>query len=67
MKIVISPEESRLSIKGVSKTMKNEAKKGGFPGMLLGALGASFLVNLLKGKGKVGAGKGTVIAGQNFY
>ena len=56
MKIVTSPEESRLSIKGVSKTMKNEAKKGGFPGMSLGALGTSFLVNLLKGKGKVGAG-----------
>ena len=31
-------------------------KKGEFPGMLLGTLGVSFLVNLLKGKGKVGAG-----------
>ena len=36
LKIVKSPEESGLLIKGVSKTIKNEAKeqKGGFFGML---------------------------------
>ena len=42
MKIVKSLEESFLLIKGVSKTIKIEAKdqKGGFPSMLLGTLGA---------------------------
>ena len=41
MKIVKSLKESSLSIKGVSKTIKNEAKeqKGGFLEMLLGTLG----------------------------
>ena len=41
MKIVKSLKESSLSIKGVSKTFKNEAKeqKGGFLEMLLGTLG----------------------------
>ena len=46
MKIVKSPEESVLLIKGVSETIKNEAKeqKGGFLRMLLlGCLGASLL------------------------
>ena len=49
MKIVKSFEESALSIKGVSETIKNEAKeqKGGFLGMLLGTLRASLLGNLL--------------------
>ena len=39
-KIVKSLEECGLMIKGVSKTIKNEAKeqKGGFLGMLLGSL-----------------------------
>ena len=41
MKIVKSLKESSLSIKGVSKTIENEAKeqKGGFLEMLLGTLG----------------------------
>ena len=45
MKITKSLEESSLLIKGVSKTIKNEAKeqKGGFLRMLLGTLGASSL------------------------
>ena len=45
MKIVKSFEESLLLIKGVSETIKNEAKKqkGGFLSMLLSKLGASFL------------------------
>ena len=61
MKIVRSFEESGLLIKGVSKTIKNEAKKqkGGFLSMLLGTLGASLLGNLL-------AGKGTIRAGHDF-
>ena len=44
MKIVKSPEESGLIIKGVSETIKNKAKdqKGGFLSMLLGTLGASY-------------------------
>ena len=51
--IIESPEESGLLIKVVSETFKNEAteQKGGFFGMLLGTLGASFQRNLLKGKG----------------
>ena len=57
MEIVKCPEESGLSIKGVSETIKNEAKeqKGGFLGMLLGTLGASLLGNLLTGKGIIRA------------
>ena len=56
MKIVKFLEESGLSIKGVSETIKNEAKgqKDGFLGMLLGTLGASLLGNLLTGKGVMG-------------
>ena len=47
MKIVKSLEESGLFIKGVTETIKNEAKeqKGGFLGMLLDTLDASFLEN----------------------
>ena len=52
MKIVKSLEESGLSIKGVSKTIKNETKeqKAGFLDMLLGSLGASLLRIILTGK-----------------
>ena len=48
MKIVKSPGESDLLIKDVSKIIKNEAKKqkGGFLGILLGALGPSLIGNL---------------------
>ena len=51
MKIVRSLEESILLIKGVSKTIKNEAKeqKDGLIGILLGTLGASLLQILLAG------------------
>ena len=68
MKIVKSLEQSGLSIKAVSETIKNEAKeqKGGYLGMLLGTSGASILTNLLKGKGTVRAGEGTIRAGQGF-
>ena len=53
MKIIKSLEESGLLIKGVSETIKNEAKKQkeGFPGMLLRTLDTSLLGNLLTGKG----------------
>ena len=52
MEIVKSFEESGLLIKGVSETIKNEAKekKWGFCGMLLGTLGPSLLENLLKSR-----------------
>ena len=57
LKIVKSLEESGLLIKGVSETIKNEAKeeKGGFLKMLLGILGASLLENLWTGKGTIRA------------
>ena len=67
MKIVKSLEESELLIKGVSETIKNEAKeqKGEFLSTLLGTLGANLLGNLLTGKGTIRAGEGTVRAGEN--
>ena len=53
--------------------MKQKKRKGGFLEMLLGALGASLLGNLLTGKGPIRAGEGTcrtgegtVRVGQNF-
>ena len=58
MKIIKSFKESWLLIKGVSETIKNEAKepKGGFLSMLLGTLGASLLGSLLAGKGTIRTG-----------
>ena len=65
MKIVKSLEQSRLLIKRVSETIKNEAKeqKGRFLRMFLGTLGACLLRNLLKRKGTIRAGEGTNNAG----
>ena len=61
MRIVKSPEESGLLIKGITETIKNETKeqKGGFLGMLLGTLCVCLLGNLL-------TAKGTIRAGENF-
>ena len=61
IKIVQALEDSNILLKGVTKTTKNETKKqkGGFLSMLLGTLGASFLGNLLLGKGIVRAGFGS--------
>ena len=66
MKIVKSLVDSGLLIKGVSETIKNEAKKqkGGFLGMLLGTLGASLLGNLSTNKGTIIAGEETIRAGE---
>ena len=50
LKIIKSLEDASLLIKGISKTVQNEAK-GGFLSMLLGTQGASLLGNLLTGKG----------------
>ena len=63
MKIIEALENSGILLKGISKTIENEAKeqRGGFLSMLLGTLGASLLGNLLTGgKGIMRAGKGSV-------
>ena len=67
IKMVKSLEESGLLRKGVSETIKNEAKeqKGRFLGILLGTLGASLLGNLLTGKGTIRARESTIIGGQD--
>ena len=61
-------EESGLLMKGVSETIKNEAKeqKGGFLSLLLGPLGACLLLNFLTGKRTVRACEGTIRAGQEI-
>ena len=58
IKIVQALEDSNILLKGVTKPIENETKeqKGGFLSMLLGALGASLLGNLLTGKGIERAG-----------
>ena len=60
MKIVQALEDSNILLKGVTKTVQNEAKeqKGGFLSMLLGTLGASLLGNLLTGKGAIATSQG---------
>ena len=68
IKMVKSPGESVLLIKGVSKTIKNEAKeqKGGFVEMLLGTSDTTLLGNLLAGKSLIRAGEDTIRADQDF-
>ena len=68
MKIVKSLEESGLIVKGVSKTIKNEAKeqKVEFFSILLGPLSASLLRNLLTDKRVLRACEGRIRAGQDF-
>ena len=71
MKIVQALEDSKILLKGATKTIKVKTKeqKGGFLSILLGTLGASLLGNLLAGKGIVRAasenkkGKGIVRTG----
>ena len=60
IKIIKSLEDFDLLIKGVSKTIQNEAKerKGGFLCMLLGTLGDTLLGNMLAGKGVNRSGYG---------
>ena len=66
MKVIKSLEEPGSLIKGVSETIKNEAKeqKVGFFSMLLGTLGACLLGNLLTGKGAIRAGERAIAANQ---
>ena len=68
MKIVDSLEDSGSLIKGVSETIKNEAKdqKGGILGILLSTLGATLLGNFLTGKSTIRQSKGTIRAGKNL-
>ena len=60
MKILQALKDSNISLKGVTKTIKNETKeqKRGFLSMLLNTLGVNLLGNLLAGKGIVRAGSG---------
>ena len=60
IKIIQSLEDSNILLKGVTNTIKNEAKEqnGGFLSIPLGTLGASLLGNLLSGKRIVRAGYG---------
>ena len=62
IRIVKSLEESGLLIKGVSETIKNEAKghQGGYLAMLLCTLAASLLGNALIGKEVVRASQGVI-------
>ena len=70
LKIVKSLEDSEVLLKGVSKTIQNEAKeqRGGFLSMLLGTLGASLfgdlLTKTLSSKGVIRAGEGTIRTGE---
>ena len=72
MKIVQALEDSDISLKGVTKTIKNETReqKYRFLSMLLGTLGVSLLGDLLtknlSGKGTVRAGEGFLRAGEGI-
>ena len=69
LKIVKFLSDSGILLKGVSETIKDEAReqKGGFFSKLLDTLGASFLGDVLLGKGvkllSIRAGKGTAEVG----
>ena len=67
MKIVKSLEKSRLIIKGIIETIKNEVKEqiGRFLSILLGTLPASIIRNILTGKGVIRAGEGVIRPGWN--
>ena len=68
MKIVKWLEESRLLVKEISETIKNETKeqKGEFLSMILGTLAASLLESALTRKGVITAGEGVIRASENF-
>ena len=67
-KIVKSLEESGLLTKGISETIKNEAKewKSGFLPIFLGTLASSILENAITRKCVIRAGESTIRADQNF-
>ena len=66
IKIVKSLEDSGLLLEGVTEWVQNQVKeqKGRFLSMLLGALSASLLGNLLAGKEIHRADEGVVRAGK---
>ena len=68
MKMVKSVEESRSLIKGISQTIKNEAKeqKERFLPILLGTLAVSILGNALSGRGVITASEETIRAASPF-
>ena len=68
MKMVKSVEESRSLIKGISQTIKNEAKeqKERFLPILLGTLAVSILGNALSGRGAITASEETIRAASPF-
>ena len=68
MKIVKSPKDFSLSIKGVIQTIENDTKKqrGRLLGMLLGTLGASLLEDILAGKEVIRPGNEVMRGGQDF-
>ena len=67
VKTVKPLEESGLIIKGIRKTIKNDAKKqGGSLKMLLRLLAARILGYALTGKRVTGAGEGAIRASQKF-
>ena len=61
LEIVKSLEDSKILLKRISETIKDEAKeqRGGFLSMLLGTLGACLLSNILTGIGVIRAGYGS--------
>ena len=63
--IIIVKSLEDLLLKGVSKTIQNEAKeeKGGFVKILVGTLGANLLGNILAGKRMNKAGERFIRAG----
>ena len=67
LKRVKSLEDTGILLKGVSETIKDDAKeqRGGFLSMQLGTLGASLLGGMLykKCKGVIRAGEGKIRAG----
>ena len=65
LKKVKTLEDFGILLKGVSETIKNEAKeqKGGFLIKLLGTLGASLLEDMTFGKAVVKAGEGAARVG----
>ena len=65
-KIVKHLDKSVLLVKGVSKTIDNEAKErnGGFLSLLLSALGARLLGNMFIGKRVIRTGEGVIRLGK---
>ena len=65
LKIVKSLEASGILLNGITETVKNEVKaqKGGFRSMLLGALAATLLGDMIAGRGVIKVGQGTIRAG----